>query len=65
MGEREAMELAYGLLWLAPTDIGTRSGRLTRDARLTLGNALGHEGKKAGIARAQKREGDRMRHLDD
>lgn len=51
--EREAMELAYGLLWLTPVDTHTRAGRMTRDARLALGNALGFEGKMSGIKRSQ------------
>lgn len=51
--EREAMELAYGLLWHAPIDTHTLGGKLTRDARLALGNALGLEGKRSGMIRAQ------------
>lgn len=51
--EREAMELAYGLLWMVPIDTHTVAGRLNRAARLALGNALGHEGKRSGLERAQ------------
>ena len=58
--EREAMELAYGLLWMTPVDTHTTTGRLIRDARLALGNALGHEGKKSGLMRAQ----DALEHLE-
>lgn len=52
--EREAMELAYGLLWRASIDPRTRDGRFTRNARLALGNALGFEGKKAGLMRTNE-----------
>lgn len=53
LSEREAMELAYGLLWLVPVDTHTVKGRLTRDARVVLGNALGRDGKVSGLTRAQ------------
>ena len=50
---QEAAELAYGLLWTAPTDRRDRVGLLASDARIALGNALGMDGKARGIERAR------------
>jgi hypothetical protein len=43
-----ALELAYGFLWLAPTDAGTKAGRCMMLARQAIRTRLDFEGKKRG-----------------
>lgn len=48
-----AIELAYGLLWLAPTDRSTRCGELAYQARQVLLTQLDRDGKLRGLKAAQ------------
>lgn len=48
-----AIELAYGLLWLAPTDRDTRVGELAYQARQALLPHLDREGRMRGLRAAQ------------
>lgn len=48
-----AIELAYGLLWLAPTDRSTKCGELAYQARQVLLTQLGADGKIQGLGAAQ------------
>lgn len=51
----QAVELAYGLLWLLPTvDRRTRSGELAHRARTTLHAQLDRDGRIRGVMAAQK-----------
>lgn len=50
----QAIELAYGLLWLAPTiDRQTKAGDLVHRARATLHGQLDLDGRKRGLSAAQ------------
>lgn len=50
----QAIELAYGLLWLAPTiDRQTKAGDLVHRARTTLHGQLDLDGRKRGLSAAQ------------
>lgn len=53
LSREQAIELAYGLLWLAPTDRTTRTGELMHRARTTLLAQLDVEGRKRGLRAAQ------------
>ena len=47
------VELAYGLLWHMPLDKARFSDSLASKARLEIHEALGHDGRKRGIAAAK------------
>lgn len=51
--QASAIELAYGLLWLCPTDRNTRVGNLAYQARQTLLTRLDRDGKLRGLKAAQ------------
>lgn len=51
---QDAMELAYGLLWLAPIDRTTKQGFLVYEARQALLGQLGHDAKLRGLTAARK-----------
>lgn len=48
-----AIELAYGLLWLCPTDRATNAGELAYQARQALLPLLDRDGKLRGLKAAQ------------
>lgn len=50
---QNAIELAYGLLWLAPTDRNTKTGELAYQARQVLLRQLDSEGRLRGLTAAQ------------
>lgn len=53
--EAESAELAYGLLWhMQRVDRYTHDGRCASDARIAIGNAIGHERKLRGVKAAQE-----------
>jgi hypothetical protein len=49
----QAIELAYGLLWLAPTNRKTKCGELAYRARQALFGQLDRAGRMRGLAAAQ------------
>jgi hypothetical protein len=51
--QQAAIELAYGLLWLCPTDRNTRAGELAYQARQALLPPLDRDGKLRGLQAAQ------------
>lgn len=54
MTGQDAMELAYGLLWLAPVDRATKQGYLVYEARQVLLGQLDSEARIRGVGAARR-----------
>ena len=54
MSDRDAMELAYGLLWMVGCDRGTKDGQALYLARKALYERMNREGQARGITAARE-----------
>ena len=66
MGDTDAMELAYGLLWIVGCDRSTKNGQALYLARKALYGRLNKAGQARGItaARAALGESDNQQKAD-